>query len=509
VDTQAVFTAYCSSDSPLLTSLIESQAMFYVVRKMPILLAHPDSKSSTQCIYLSLLFTLVGLVILIIAPVIDDRSIFVISFFVIISYTSLIIPRSRNILYALRYFMLAIIPLAASFAWGFFPGLLLAPFGSQYQTFNATAALVSSGILALTGSSIGWFLPFAKFRHFSTDYVHLATDPRALRILNKIALASSLFFSLLTLYIMGGIINESSVYTQSFNSLGFRFDASNAFLFLSTGLYLATSSALSFNILRSFLVAAMPYFLPILAGNRADSLIQLILLLTVAFVIFLRKDVSSLLNFWYLLFAFPSLLFIAMTIASWRATGFISFEYLSSLSSLFLSERDSGLLINLDTANQIAAHFYIVFAKLNLLNQDLLYGSSYFDYIFRTLPGFLGFNRPQDLSSLMFIYPGEIMSQGGSFELAEAFWNFSYVGAFLIPLLISLIFSSLLLGALTRPSSTVFYQSVFIAFGLFAPRAIWYQNFAYYRLLTIAVFLYILIIFCSGRSGANRTSLRL
>ena len=124
----------------------------------------------------------------------------------------------------------------------------------------------------------------------------------------------------------------------------------------------------------------------------------------------------------------------------------------------------------------------------------MLYGQSYFDYIMRTPPAFLGTDRPEDLALQMDVY-GIMMAQGGIFEVAEAYWNFGLVGAFIVPFILTKFLAFLLEGGLKGTSNSFFYYVTFLSFSLMMPRGIWYQTFASWRLITICIiftFIYLL-----------------
>ena len=140
----------------------------------------------------------------------------------------------------------------------------------------------------------------------------------------------------------------------------------------------------------------------------------------------------------------------------------------------------------------MTGHFYAVFAKLTSLREPLLLGSSYFDFILRTPPAFLGLPRPEDLAWQMDV-GGYRMAQGGIFEVAEAYWNFWYFGAFFIPLIISNLMAALLIKSLTSKRNWFFFGSGFVALLLMSPRGIWYQTFAYWRVFTVIVVVFLIV----------------
>lgn len=99
---------------------------------------------------------------------------------------------------------------------------------------------------------------------------------------------------------------------------------------------------------------------------------------------------------------------------------------------------------------------------------------------------------------------GERMAQGGIFEVAEAYWNFWYFGAFFVPLVITYLMGSLLRHALRSPTAWFFAAISFITIMLMTPRGVWYQTFAYWRTVTVIVVLYLIIKLAHGLISSNR-----
>ena len=118
-----------------------------------------------------------------------------------------------------------------------------------------------------------------------------------------------------------------------------------------------------------------------------------------------------------------------------------------------------------------------------------LYGLSFLEFIPRTPPQFLYPDRPQDYSGLFLEH--DLQTGGGFFELAEAYINFGYIGALLVPLVVSFLIARAFRNALFRQSVI----SYFVMFSLLAVflRGTWYQLFAFYKsfVTMLIVFLFV------------------
>ena len=297
---------------------------------------------------------------------------------------------------------------------------------------------------------------------------------------------------------LGGVVSRGYSYASGGNSIGFEFGAANAILLFCTSAFLILSRLLGYPARQILLILFIIFLFPILAGSRADFLMQL----GIFALVLLRSDVvrqgkQLKLPFLKLALTTASLFFVASYIAVWRHIGDFGLAFVQFIDSFtFITERSAGLVLSLETANQMAGHFYAVYAKTSFLGEAFLMGSSYFDFLLRTPPQFLGLPRPQDLAWQMDV-AGQMMAQGGIFEVAEAYWNFWFFGAFFVPFVISFLMGSLLRKALICSESWLFAAISFETIMLMSPRAIWYQTFAYYRTATTLVVIYFLVKFAA------------
>jgi hypothetical protein len=166
--------------------------------------------------------------------------------------------------------------------------------------------------------------------------------------------------------------------------------------------------------------------------------------------------------------------------SSWAADNFETFT--EGYVRLF----ESGVLFA-GTLSGIATTFS---NTIDMLNKELIefqLGRSYLDYILRTPPEFIYPDRPKDLSAIF--APQGYASVGGFFEIAEAYINFSLIGVFVIPMLISYIFSKIYNGAI-RGSTISFFLLMGISSVFF--RGAWYQTFAFYKAMVTAFVIFVI-----------------
>lgn len=477
--------------------------------KLPLLLDKPSLSNSILGIQSSLIFLLISIAWYFYASssISQDRSSFLFPFLLIVLHSLLIILCSRNLLFQLRYALLLVIPLGTTISWAFFDDVFISPYGPEYQTFQATLSITFMCLLSLSGASLGWFIGFLPNKKANLKLLNLPFLPNIIFI-HKASLISLYSVVSLNMWMLGGLVSSSKLYTEGGNDVPI--GATNVLLFTSLAIFLVSGLLLGYNYPRLYLFITPAFLLHLLSGLRADYLMQYgILTLVFIICIFKRKTFSlrlssglrqSLLYSLLLIITAFILFASANLIAVWRHSA--DFEYawrVFTSGSIFFRYEPFGAVLNLETANQMASHLYIAYTKLNVLSQQLLWGSGYLDYLPRSLPLFLGFERPPDLAWQMNLYEGEILSLGGIYEVAESYLNFSFLGCFLVPLFISRIYSKLLQNGYTHPTLWPFYLSCYISFALIAPRGIWYQTFAFWRTGTILLFLYLLIIIADFR----------
>jgi len=182
--------------------------------------------------------------------------------------------------------------------------------------------------------------------------------------------------------------------------------------------------------------------------------------------------------------------FIAIFIAVYRDTNKGIFYTLNEIlkNDILIRNINDHNILFVETGNMMIGGMYSAIVQVKENITGLLLGESYLNYIKMIPPSFLGLPRPQGLEWHTGI-DGNILSQGGIFEVAEAYWNFGFIGAFTIPLLISYFYGYLFKKGVVN--FNYFYLIWFIVFGLHGFRSIWYQNFSYFRLFSVMMIIFL------------------
>jgi hypothetical protein len=169
----------------------------------------------------------------------------------------------------------------------------------------------------------------------------------------------------------------------------------------------------------------------------------------------------------------------------------ISDELLEKAPELLVNDVYGHRMIFIETGNMMVGGMYGLIE--NVSRTGPLLGETYATYLLRTPPAFLGLPRPdqEDLAYRTDV-GGIRMSQGGVFEPAEAYANFGLAGCFAVSFLLSYAMGFLLRRA--NEKGSIFLALWYLVFGLMGLRAIWYQNFGYYRIATIFVLIYLVLI---------------
>lgn len=147
-----------------------------------------------------------------------------------------------------------------------------------------------------------------------------------------------------------------------------------------------------------------------------------------------------------------------------------------ALQSAFLLDHQGVRYLHLPTLADVAATFYQVVGLVQDGHLSLQLGQTYLNYLPRTLPAFLHPARPAEFSIAGI--QGQATT-GSLFELAEAYANFGWAGAFIVPACIGFILALVSRYAEVRPGF-----ASFLAYGIAASlllRGTWYQNFSFYK----------------------------
>jgi len=158
---------------------------------------------------------------------------------------------------------------------------------------------------------------------------------------------------------------------------------------------------------------------------------------------------------------------------------------LSGVISDYISTKETrGVSIS-----TIGPSAYTVVAAVGVVSgseDNYLYGSSYLNYLYRTLPSGLGIfsERQVDLADY-FIAEAEAI--GGAHFASEAYMNGGLFGVVLFALLVALFFDFLLFFSIKDDLFLLFLlSSVF-----YLPRFIWYGNIYMYKLFIVFLILFL------------------
>jgi len=413
-----------------------------------------------------------------------------------------------NILFIFRYFLVWILIFGTSTVWFIYAGdVIVAPFGIEYQTANNTRLLVLAGLCSMCGSLVGWHIAlvgfkYQKYKAFTISEKHRNSFKTAGEVI-AIALA------ILYVWKSGGIVGGDITYSNREEGFSFSFGVFNIFHFIGISLLILGSVRGSRIEPRYLLTAIASLVLGMLTGSRADFLPQAAIILLLIFnqqiVKVLEEKKYIKLVKWFLVFVF--VFFIALVIASFIAIWRSGLNLLAVLEilwsnsdSFFIKTTSEHRLLFFETGNMMLGGLYsaIVNTEQGLLVDNFdgvsgfLLGRSYLNYFLITPPAFLDLPRPLGLEWSTQIN-GLAMSQGGIFEVAEAYWNFGLLGCFCVSLFISYVFGFLLKRGLR--GNNYFYLVWYIVYGLHGLRCVWYQNFSYFRLMTIMMLIYVLAQF--------------
>lgn len=408
------------------------------------------------------------------------------------------IRRTRaNILFLFRYFLIWVLIFATTIVWAVYGGdVAVAPWGQQYQTYGNTMKLVYAGFLSMSGAAIGWLLVLSKKECNDPAAFVLSRSKQKLLLFAGGLLSVSAGLSYL--YATGGIVNSLGAYGSKPKPELFQFGVFNVFHYVGIAILLLASLAKGKINNRVILFIILTLMMGMLAGSRADYMPQALILL----LLFCHKRINFFLRrFNYKkLVAFSGIGFLLVGvayvlgsfIAIWRTTGDVAgtFELLFTVDRLGIIIQIYGQeMLWLETGNMMLGGLYAAIVNVEHGNTGFLLGKSYFDWLLKAPPAFFGLPRPEGLEWAMDI-AGERMSQGGVFEVAEAYWNFGFVGCFFVSLSISYFFGFLLKKGLKENS--LFYFTWYLVFGFMGLRAIWYQNFSYFRIMTVMLVIYMI-----------------
>lgn len=464
----------------------------YLHRSVPLLFGVPSTGASNWAIKVSLLVLLCAVFTYLLTGVWESFPFFTFaSALLLVHCVTALTTTGVNLLYIFRYMLVWILIFTAAAVYALYNGeVLLHWFGAKYQTTENTRILVLAGIFSLCGSLIGWHLSLKKYRRATQQAFML--NPSRRKQLKLAGYFLAFGFALLYVWKAGGFVGGDMAYANKDEGFELAFGVFNIFHF--TGIALLFLSGITTNgIQRKIIYLAVLSLIPgMMAGSRADFLPQAFLVLI---LVTNPKIVENLAEKKYWSFLIYFLIAALLLMLAYLVASFIAIYRSGGVDILgviqFMQDRDEGLLIKetgdvkvlfLETGNMMLGSFYSAIAQVRDGYTGLLYGESYFNYFLIAPPAFLGLPRPLGLEWLTEIN-GEIMTQGGIFEVAEAYWNFGLVGCFAVSFVLSYFFAWLLRrGALW---SNYFLLTWYFVFGIHGFRSIWYQTFSYFRLMTV------------------------
>ena len=360
--------------------------------------------------------------------------------------------------------------------------IYFANFGAEFQTNDITCLFLLASSLASFGVALAVRVSRERLE-FRQSIPHICSagviNPR---MFFYVGLMVAVLFTTFLIWREGGfIILTSSTYRVNMVE-GVKFGAGGSMVLIGIAMMLVSAiSGSDGSVKRVLLVSVFLLFLQILAGKRADSLFPLIVM-TVLLV-----------NIYRLQYRIKYTMVMVIVLLSVVLGAFVGTSRVDkNMDLVFIKAQQAGPVLELHTANQMIGTFYAVVHNLKSGDFEYLFGKSYFDWVLRIPPAFLGLKRPDELAHEMKI-GSQIMAQGGVYEISEAYWNFGIFGAFFIPFIVTLLLTRLLYLASANKRLTVISMVVFLSLGFMSTRGIWYQNFAYFRTLTSALLIFFIL----------------
>ncbi len=441
----------------------------------------------------------------------------------IIHLTICVVLYRGNLIILFRHLLLGIPILATSVAWQVWEGeVYTAPFGIQFQKLDSTMDVVIAGMLSILGSSAGWFFAFISNSSKPQTAFNMGRYKVSIRFISVLGLLMALFWGGLYLYNAGGALGGGRAYTEGSGVLDVKFAVYNVLQLTGVALiFIAMRFETGTRRLLLASLAGLSLAFGMLAGSRADYIFPFLLVMVYynslppSAATPSRIELLSIRKrYGFLLTVFSMGFILSTTIAQWRSARSMPVsEVLGSVfsqgSSLVFNNIYGHPMIYMETANMMIGGLYAMVVRISTGEVDFLWGSSYLDYLARLPPAFLGWPRP-DESDLAWStsIQGLQMSQGGIFEVAEAYANFGFAGCFAVSFAVSFFMAGLLKVGLRR--GDIFFVVWYLVNGLMLPRAIWYQNFAFVRIASIFALFWIALTIFRGLRGRShiRTSRR-
>lgn len=464
----------------------------YLHRSIPLLFGVPSARASNQAIAISLLVMVGTVFAYALVDIVEGFPFFTFaSILLAIHCLTALTTTGVNLLYIFRYMLVWILIFATACVYAIYQGTVYTSFlGFQYLTIENTRVLVLAGVVSVCGSLMGWHISLRQFRRARPTVFVLSENRK--KQLRRAGYALAFGFSMLYLWKVGGIVGGNKAYAYVEEGFTLEFGAFNIFHFTGIALILLTGLMRN-GIEKKYIFIVVISLIPgMMAGSRADFLPQafIVLMLMANFKI---NQILASKNYWRLLaYLTGGALILALGylaasfIALWRTggidvAGVIELMITSDKGSL-IQEINNERVLFLETGNMMLGGLYSAIVQVREGFTGLLWGESYFNYLLIAPPAFLGLPRPLGLEWLTEINT-QRMTLGGIFELAEAYWNFGLVGCFVVSFGLSYFFAWLLRRGVLR--NNYFFLVWYFVFGIHGFRSIWYQNFSYFRLMTV------------------------
>ncbi len=435
----------------------------------------------------------------------------------IISYLQIfIIKDDISLFFKVRFFLISILSFLESFLVCIDPDIHIASLFSWLVTIDMRLEFITAGIFASSAVIIGWYTP----------YILKIKIPR-LRIgnflsINQVSLLC-LFLGLILFFADGGLITQGNVYGSK-KAFDVGIGVFNIFQSFCLA-YLIIFPVSFARKKKAFFIQFIAFLLGPLSGSRADFILPIFII----FIIFFRiknnknndckrstnsqKIFRKLLKFSLYILVMMLIYFSLIFIGIYRFNPDIFYVLgkfdIQNLSELLFTKQNYGSgfrdystglrILNLETAGPIINSFYGGILTKPFENYPELGSSSYLNWLKNLLPRFLGVERVPGLEYFLNPYVGDTFgkltfTQGGVHEIAEAYLNFGFFGSFIIPFIWSAIFSSFEKNIVQQKeinswNSNILDLNAFISlvFLLMSFRGIFYQNFTYFRTITILI----------------------
>lgn len=477
------------------------------------LLSIPSRGSCKRQIGETVLIIICGFIFYIYGNIIQTESVFLGYSLLLLYQAVTVLKRANvNILFFFRYFLVWILVFGTSAIWFVYGGeVKVAPWGVDYQTYENTLILVFAGFLSLCGSVLGWFASYLKkFKIVEQSNLNLLSSSN-IKILKTAGIAITTMIVALYMYKVGGLLGGGATYANRGRDIGFEFGIFNVIHFTGISLILLSMYFQGKWSTKAYLFVVFTLALGVMSGSRADFLPQIFILLAPFIFGNIKGGTSTSIRSLIMIAskAFVILIagyLLALYVALWRD----GIDLFSVVEILIAKGR--GIIINdvyghpmlyFETGNMMLGGLYSSIVQTQ--NDGCLLGKSYYNYLLIAPPAFLGLPRPLGLE--WFTDIGDIrMSQGGIFEVAEAYWNFGLVGCLIVSFLISRFMGYLLLKGLK--GMNVFLLTWYLVMGFMGLRAVWYQNFSYFRIATVMVVIFLITKLLAAWYVKNRNNKR-